>query len=190
MSPHLPLPPFCCSSTRELQLHFFSLKTSVSLGNTSRQEEAKMESGQEPRGSSRNLVTMHAPGQGGSCSSQAREWGCQGHKNAKHSTADSLPPYGVAVAQLPQSSGAERQTKRPWSNSAFAGDKFGVTSLTSAELFQNCTSVKEGSICFLKMDAIKLIENNRCIKEQQEGMVMFQFSCKIPFNFPPENVRE
>ncbi|KAJ7420863.1 hypothetical protein BTVI_20216 [Pitangus sulphuratus] len=47
-------------------------------------------------------------------------------------------------------------------------DKFGVTSLTSVELFQNCTRVKEGSICFLKMDAIKLIENNRCIKEQQE----------------------
>lgn len=85
-------------------------------------------------------------------------------------------PYGVAVAHLPWSSRAERQTKETVVQFCFfAGDKFGVTSLTSAELFQNCTSVKEGSICFLKMDAIKLIENNRCIKEQQEGMVMLQF---------------
>lgn len=167
-------------------------KTLVSLGNIFRQGEAKMKSGQESRASKCCIQHEEFGGQPGSCSSQAHEWGCQGHKNAEHSTADrhSPSPYGVAVAHLPQSSRAEKQTKRLWSNSAFAGDKFGVTSLTSVELFQNCTSVKEGSICFLKMDAIKLIENNRCIKEQQEGMVMFQFSCKIPCNFPPENVRE
>lgn len=65
-------------------------------------------------------------------------------------------PYGMAMVHLPENTRVDKQTKRLWSNSAFTRDKFGVTSLTSVELFQNCTSVKEGSICFLKMDAIKL----------------------------------
>lgn len=137
-----------------------------------------------------NLATTHTPHQPDFCSSLA--CGCDVKDTKELSMAQQTGAHLplMVMVHLPESTVADKQIKGLWSNSAFTGDKFGVTSLTSVELFQNCTSVKEGSICFLKMDAIKLIENNRCINKQQEETVMFQFSCKIPFNFSPENVRE